>query len=95
MPCGGGLVNLRVGAIILKGGKLLMAGNRLHPEYLFSVGGRIKFGETAEEILPGQSESFPANSSGLLAELMMTAPFSFSPAATATLSIRVSSTTAT
>ena len=49
VPCGGGLVNLRVGAIILKDGKLLMAGNRLHPEYLYSVGGRIKFGETAEE----------------------------------------------
>ena len=49
LPCGDGLVNLRVGAIIVKNGKLLMAGNRKHPEYLYTVGGRIHFGETAEE----------------------------------------------
>lgn len=49
VPCENGLINLRVGAIILKDGKLLMAGNRIRPEYLYSVGGRIKFGETAEE----------------------------------------------
>ena len=49
VPCGDGLVNIRVGAIIIKDGKLLMAGNGARPEYLYSVGGRIKFGETAEE----------------------------------------------
>ncbi|MBQ9460254.1 MAG: NUDIX domain-containing protein, partial [Oscillospiraceae bacterium] len=49
VPCGGGLVNLRVGAIIQKDGKILMVGNRIRPEYLFSVGGRVQFGETAEE----------------------------------------------
>ncbi|MBQ3669618.1 MAG: NUDIX domain-containing protein [Clostridia bacterium] len=49
VPCDQGLINLRVGAIILKDGKLLMAGNRKRPEYLYSVGGRIKFGETAME----------------------------------------------
>jgi len=49
VPCGDGVINLRVGAIILKDGKLLMAGNNIRPEYLYSVGGRIKFGETAEE----------------------------------------------
>lgn len=49
LPCSDGLVNLRVGAIIMKNGKILMVGNRARPEYLYSVGGRIKFGETAEE----------------------------------------------
>ena len=49
LPCGEGLVNLRVGAIIEKNGKLLMAGNRRHPEYLYTVGGRIRFGETIQE----------------------------------------------
>ena len=48
VPCGEGLVNLRVGAIIMKNGKLLMVGND-RADYLYSVGGRIKFGETAEE----------------------------------------------
>ena len=47
VPCGNGLVNLRVGAIILKDGKFLMAGND-RDDYLYSVGGRIRFGETAE-----------------------------------------------
>lgn len=49
VPCDNGLINLRVGAIIIKDGKLLMVGNKKRPEYLYSVGGRIKFGETAEE----------------------------------------------
>ena len=49
VPCESGLINLRVGAIIIKEGKLLMVGNRIRPEYLYSVGGRIQFGETAEE----------------------------------------------
>ena len=49
VPCGEGLINLRAGAIILKDGKILMTGNRANPAYLYSVGGRIRFGETAEE----------------------------------------------
>ena len=49
VSCGEGLINLRVGAIIMKDGKFLMVGNRKRPEYLYTVGGRIKFGETAEE----------------------------------------------
>ncbi|WP_242838228.1 NUDIX domain-containing protein [Butyrivibrio proteoclasticus] len=49
VPCDNGLINIRVGAIILKDGKFLMVGNNIRPEYLYSVGGRIKFGETAEE----------------------------------------------
>lgn len=49
VPCENGLINLRVGAIIMRDGKLLMVGNRKRPEYLYSVGGRIQFGETAEQ----------------------------------------------
>ena len=47
VPCGDGLINLRVGAIILRDGKLLMVANE-RADYLYSVGGRIQFGETAE-----------------------------------------------
>ncbi|MDE7452890.1 MAG: NUDIX domain-containing protein [Clostridia bacterium] len=50
VQCDDGLVNIRVGAIILKDGKLLMVGNQ-RSDYLYSVGGRIKFGETAEEAI--------------------------------------------
>ena len=49
VPCGNGLVNIRVGAIIMKKDKIFMVANSKNPEYLYSVGGRIKFGETAEE----------------------------------------------
>ena len=49
VPCDDGMINIRVGAIIMKDGKILMVGNKMHPEYIYSVGGRIKFGETAEE----------------------------------------------
>lgn len=48
VPCEDGILNIRVGAIILKDGKVLMVGNE-RADYLYSVGGRIKFGETAEE----------------------------------------------
>lgn len=48
VQCGEGIINIRVGAIILKDGKLLMVGNQ-RSDYLYSVGGRIKFGETAEQ----------------------------------------------
>ena len=48
VPCGDGLVNIRVGAIIRKDGRLLMVRNRRDP-YLYSVGGRVKLGETAAE----------------------------------------------
>ena len=47
VACDGGMLNIRAGAIILKDGKLLMVGNTR--DYLYSVGGRLKFGETAEE----------------------------------------------
>lgn len=49
VPCEEGILNIRVGAIILRDGEFLMVGNNGRPEYLYSVGGRIKFGETAEE----------------------------------------------
>ena len=47
VACDDGFLNIRAGAIIMKGGKLLMVGNSRN--YLYSAGGRIKFGETAEE----------------------------------------------
>lgn len=43
-----GYINLRVGAIIMKDGKFLMVGNQ-KDDFLYSVGGRIQFGESAEE----------------------------------------------
>ncbi|MGN1234946.1 MAG: NUDIX hydrolase [Christensenellaceae bacterium] len=48
VACDEGILNIRVGAIIMKDGKILMIGNE-RVDYLYSVGGRIKFGETAEE----------------------------------------------
>ncbi len=48
VACGTGVLNIRAGAIIMKDGKLLMVGNDRN-NYLYSVGGRLKFGETAEE----------------------------------------------
>ena len=50
VACDDGILNIRVGAIIMKNGKLLMVGNE-SSNYLYSVGGRIKFGETAEEAI--------------------------------------------
>ena len=55
MPVEGGLVNLRVGAIIQKDGKLLLVGNACN-DYDYSVGGRIRFGETAEEAIVREVE---------------------------------------
>lgn len=55
IPCGDGFVNLRVGAIIMKDGKILMVGNQ-NADYLYSVGGRIQFGETAEEAVVREVE---------------------------------------
>lgn len=48
VACGDGVLNIRVGAIIVKDGKVLMCGNP-DIDYYYSVGGRIKFGETAEQ----------------------------------------------
>ena len=42
LPLEDGIVNLRVGAIIQKDGKILMVGNKERPEDLFSVGGSLK-----------------------------------------------------
>lgn len=50
VACGDGIINIRVGAIIMKNGHILMVGND-RSDYLYSVGGRIKFGETAEEAI--------------------------------------------
>ena len=48
VPVSGGVLNVRVGAIILRDNKVLMVGND-HVDYCYSVGGRVKFGETAEQ----------------------------------------------
>ena len=48
IPCDSGFINIRVGAIIMKNGQFLMVGNE-RSDYLYSVGGRVKFGETAQE----------------------------------------------
>lgn len=50
VPCGEGYLNIRVGAIILKDGHFLMVRNILS-DYYYSVGGRIRFGETAEQAI--------------------------------------------
>ena len=50
VACDNGILNIRVGAIIMEDGKILMVGNE-RANYLYSVGGRIKFGETAEEAI--------------------------------------------
>ena len=44
--CDEGVINIRVGAIIIKDNKVLMVKNN-KDNYYYSVGGRIKFGETA------------------------------------------------
>ena len=48
VPCGEGYLNIRVGAIILKDGQFLMVDNP-RTDYLYTVGGRIQFGESAEQ----------------------------------------------
>lgn len=47
VPCGEGLLNIRVGAIIIQNGRVLMV-KSIVGDYCYSVGGRVKFGETAE-----------------------------------------------
>ena len=46
VPIDDGLLNIRVGAIICRGNEFLMMENDKDP-FLYSVGGRVKFGETA------------------------------------------------
>lgn len=48
LPVGDGVVNVRVGAIIEKNGRLLMVRSD-SLDYSYTVGGRIQFGESAEE----------------------------------------------
>jgi len=48
VPCGEGILNVRVGAILIKDGKALMVKSKFG-DYCYSVGGRIRFGETAEQ----------------------------------------------
>ena len=51
VPCENGLINIRVGAIILKDNKLLMVRNLERPNYYYTVGGRIQFGEETDEAI--------------------------------------------
>ena len=46
--CGEGVINIRVGAIITKDNHVLMVRNN-RDNFFYSVGGRIQFGETAEQ----------------------------------------------
>lgn len=48
VPIGDGLLNIRVGAIIMREGKFLMVGNNCD-DYLYSVGGRVRFSESSQE----------------------------------------------
>ena len=48
LPVDGGYLNVRVGAIIEKDGKVLMVRNPA-VDYCYSVGGRVRFGETLEQ----------------------------------------------
>ncbi len=48
LPAEGGFLNLRVGAIIEKDGKVLMVRSPA-ADYCYSVGGRVCFGETLEQ----------------------------------------------
>lgn len=48
VPCAEGILNIRAGAIIMKDDKILMVGSK-KVDYLYTVGGRLKLGETAEE----------------------------------------------
>ena len=50
IPIDDGLLNIRVGAIICRGNEFLMMENDKDP-FLYSVGGRVKFGETAQEAI--------------------------------------------
>ena len=46
--CGEGVINIRVGAIITKDNHVMMVRNN-RDNFFYSVGGRIQFGETAEQ----------------------------------------------
>ena len=50
VQCANGIINVRVGAIIMQNGKVLMVSNK-RSDYFYSVGGRIQFGETAEQAI--------------------------------------------
>jgi len=55
VPCGDGIINIRVGAVIIKDGRFLMVKSDAF-DYVYSVGGRVKFGETAEEAIVREVE---------------------------------------
>ena len=55
VPCGDGYINIRVGAIIMRNGRVLMAKDD-RVDYYYSVGGRVQFGETAEQAIVREME---------------------------------------
>lgn len=55
LPAGDGFLNLRVGAIILKDGKFLMV-KTAGADYCYSVGGRVRFGETLAQAVVRETE---------------------------------------
>ncbi|MBQ0072308.1 MAG: NUDIX domain-containing protein [Spirochaetales bacterium] len=56
LPSGSdGMVNIRVGAIIRRGDKLLMMKDKRDGAY-YTIGGRVQFGETAEEAIRREVE---------------------------------------
>lgn len=50
-----GMINIRVGAIIRKGNKLLMTQDPRDNAY-YTIGGRVQFGETAKEAMERETE---------------------------------------
>ena len=48
VPAGGGILNIRAGAVIMKNGRILMVTSG-DEGYFYSVGGRVRFGETTEQ----------------------------------------------
>ncbi len=55
LPVGDGYVNLRVGAILTRGESVLMVRSDSQ-DYYYSVGGRIRFGESAEQAVVREAE---------------------------------------
>ena len=55
LPVDGGFLNVRVGAIIQNNGQFLMVYNPA-VDYCYSVGGRVKFGETLEQAVVREVE---------------------------------------
>ena len=82
VPIDDGLLNIRVGAIICRGNEFLMMENDKDP-FLYSVGGRVKFGETAQEAIVREVLDEPGRENQVVYEISfyfyMKMPEDFSP----------------